>query len=324
MPAQINQTKIENIEVTRGLASLGVCVVHMGMLAEYNSYPAVNYIVNSGQLGVIMFFIISGFIMPYSLYKNNYKINDFFRFIIKRSIRIDPPYYILLALTLLFLIKSEQINLKNIIYNIFYLVPFVKTSYWYDTIFWTLGIEIQFYIILGLCYPLLMKLKMPYLIIILLLCFHSGKFAGWADRRFILAYGHFFALGFLAFLVKVKKIPTNFGIGLLIFLCLEMAFLIAIRYVVICLFTILLIMVVPPIKNRIMTFLAKISYSLYLVHMLVASIALPWLLPITINPLLTFIVLIMISICGAGIYYFLVEQHFVALSRRLKYKRSEQ
>ena len=38
-------------------------------------------------------------------------------------------------------------------------IPFVKKSIWYNDIFWTLGIEFQFYIILGLFFPILERIN---------------------------------------------------------------------------------------------------------------------------------------------------------------------
>lgn len=40
-----------------------------------------------------MFFVISGFIIPYSLYKAGYRRGDFGRFLLKRIARLDPPYF---------------------------------------------------------------------------------------------------------------------------------------------------------------------------------------------------------------------------------------
>src|SRR5690606_22446411 len=107
---------------------------------------------------------------------------DFFRFLIKRSLRIDPPYIIILILFLLvFNILSNvtsfhghaiPFKLTEFFAHIFYIVPF--TSYkFYDHIFWTLSIEFQFYILIGLLYFISTKYiyRYSFLIIFSLSCF---------------------------------------------------------------------------------------------------------------------------------------------------------
>jgi peptidoglycan/LPS O-acetylase OafA/YrhL len=45
-----------------------------------------------------MFFVLSGFIIPYSMARASYTVADFPRFVLKRVTRIDPPYLVAIAL----------------------------------------------------------------------------------------------------------------------------------------------------------------------------------------------------------------------------------
>src|ERR1035441_2897196 len=63
--------------------TVGSGVIHDGWLYRSGKY---------GWLGVEIFFVISGFIIPYSLYKAGYRVSDFTRFLLKRIARLDPPY----------------------------------------------------------------------------------------------------------------------------------------------------------------------------------------------------------------------------------------
>lgn len=148
---------IASVQYLRGLAALGVVFCHYGY--NFKSYPNLSAFFNFGQTGVHLFFLISGFIIVYSLTNSGYKTNRFFTFLLKRSIRIDPPYYVVIALTLLlYYILSLVANVAPIpviagqlVAHIFYLVPFTKYPF-YIHVFWTLSVEFQFYILIGLGY----------------------------------------------------------------------------------------------------------------------------------------------------------------------------
>src|SRR5471030_3192282 len=95
----MSKDKIVSIQYLRGLAALGVVFCHYG--------SNLSSIFNFGQTGVFVFFLISGFIIVYSLIKSGYQPAQFFTFLLKRSIRIDPAYYITIFLTItLFYILS--------------------------------------------------------------------------------------------------------------------------------------------------------------------------------------------------------------------------
>ena len=53
-------------------------------------------------MGVTAFFVISGFVLPLSLSSNGYRLSDAPVFLLKRAVRLEPPYLatILLIVTL--------------------------------------------------------------------------------------------------------------------------------------------------------------------------------------------------------------------------------
>jgi len=151
--------KIVSIQYLRGLAALGVVLCHYG--SGLTDYPRLSSFFSFGQTGVFVFFLISGFIIVYSLNKSNYESKQFFKFLLKRSIRIDPSYFVVILLTIvLFKIlaylpsfKGERIVLipGQLIAHIFYAVPFTKYPF-YNHVFWTLSVEFQFYLLIGILY----------------------------------------------------------------------------------------------------------------------------------------------------------------------------
>ena len=96
------KSKIASIGLMRGIASAMVCLYHLTngnkrLLPDDNMLRTGAWWLHTG--GEI-FFIISGFIIPYSMYVNNYSIKNIGTFFKKRMIRIEPPYLISIAVVL--------------------------------------------------------------------------------------------------------------------------------------------------------------------------------------------------------------------------------
>ncbi|RZK24251.1 MAG: acyltransferase, partial [Flavobacterium sp.] len=199
---------ITSVILLRAIAALGVCFVHLKMLTDFKTSAFLNYIFVNGQQGVTIFFVISGFILPYSLYKKQYQIKDFFNFILKRSVRVDPPYWCcILLLFILTPLPFSDFNFRGILFHITYLVPFIKSAHWYSDIFWTLSIEFQFYILLGLLYPVFMKL--PYYVSILIIVLVSALCLKFTYRGIIIANLYQFAFGYIAFMAYTNMIDRK-------------------------------------------------------------------------------------------------------------------
>jgi peptidoglycan/LPS O-acetylase OafA/YrhL len=107
----------------------------------------------------MFFFVISGFVIPLSLLKGRYHINDYTRFLYKRVLRLHPPYLAALALTLIIMFlsyKARKVNFPENGVSIF-------KSIWYlhipsdNPVFWTLAVEAQYYLFIGLFYILLTR-----------------------------------------------------------------------------------------------------------------------------------------------------------------------
>src|ERR1700730_14179989 len=85
-PAADTLPHLITIDVLRGLASLLVCWYH---IANRNLIDVGSILAASGahgNVGVPIFFVISGFVIPYSLYRGGYRISNFLRFVTKRIV----------------------------------------------------------------------------------------------------------------------------------------------------------------------------------------------------------------------------------------------
>jgi len=120
-------------------------------------YSSLKYVVSHGHLGVMLFFVISGFILglPFAKHQLNHeKPVSLKKYFLKRITRLEPPYIV--AMTVLFfgaVYVAKSLTLKwglisylsSITYthNLFFpnQLPFLNVSAW------SLEVEIQFYLL---------------------------------------------------------------------------------------------------------------------------------------------------------------------------------
>jgi len=138
----------DDIQILRGISVLWVVFYHFGFSAF-----------QSGFLGVDAFFVISGFLMA-SLYTDGKPI-DFYR---KRANRLLPAYFAIVFLTLgASLLLTTPNESDQVITQSFWALAFssnigfwTNTSYFAKAYFtpllhlWSLGVEIQFYLLVPL------------------------------------------------------------------------------------------------------------------------------------------------------------------------------
>lgn len=268
--------RLQTIDALRGIASLAVCLFHLtngnvnflpsGLLKSAGSY---------GWLGVEVFFVISGFILPYALCRAGYQLKYFATFLWKRIIRLDPPYII----TIIFIISLNylaakapgfggapfNVSLPQILFHAAYLNAFFGYE-WLSPIFWTLAIEFQFYWLIGLLLPAVVHQR---------LSIRAGLFGLLAAMAFLLPQGSFvfhwlplFMMGILAFqsqagLIGKRSFFLWLG-GLVVFGSYTLGPMIAVVGAVTA-----LAVVLKKFGGSILLFLGKISYSLYLIHVVV-------------------------------------------------------
>lgn len=313
---------IHSLNWLRGLASLLVCLFHFKLyIWKDESNNAILQFLDKGHFGVIMFFIISGFVIPYSMYVKKYEVKSFFKYLLKRSVRIEPPYIatILLCFAWGFYCQAKiwggefHVDWKQFFLNITYLAPFTHTE-WINIIFWTLAVEFQFYILTGLIFNLLMKNKfIRYLLFGLIIAL---GFVIPDSYRTVFNVYIFFVVGFQCFLFFVKEIKLPefvFSIVLAVVFVYFFEQVAGIPYVI---FTVLGVFLLN-FKTKISEFFGDISYSLYLIHGLIGGTIVLFTKDLPRSFLLG--VCVFNAIVCAYIFFRLIEQPFLRLSKKLKY-----
>lgn len=265
--------RIDTIDALRGIASLAVCWFHLtngnnkflpeGILKLSGAY---------GWLGVEVFFVLSGFVIPFALWRANYKLSNYSTFVYKRVVRLDPPYItsILVVIVLAYISflmpgfrgEKPSYSMFQIILHLGYMNPFFGYS-WINIIYWTLAIEFQYYLIIGLVYPLIVSkhlcIRYAALFILGLLAFLIPQ------DQFIFHWISLFILGLLVFYYKVGLI-SGYGFFVSLFIATSSSYIIHGAVICTATFVTSLVIAFVKLRNKLATFLGDLSYSLYLMH----------------------------------------------------------
>ena len=148
------------IDAMRGIAAMLVVLFHANegkhIPTLFQNLPRwFQLIIENGNHGVAIFFVLSGFVISHSVY--SYRVTGTFvsRFVVRRSLRLDPPYWVAIAVTLGFAYlsaafipdkASPEWSLNQIIAHFFYLQAILGFPHVND-VFWTLCLEVQFYLV---------------------------------------------------------------------------------------------------------------------------------------------------------------------------------
>lgn len=319
---------IKSIVSLRGIASLMVCIYHLvlGNTLFFDSNSIVEQISKYGFLGVEIFFIISGFVVPYSMLSNNYHISDLRRFLIRRSARVEIPYIasIVLVLFLNYLaglstnFNGERFvfNFSDFFSNIFYLSDFLNKS-WYQPLYYTLKIEFQYYIFIGLLLTLFLSKKKVILIMVLL----SMLFLSFLSTIELFKYFNLFSIGILTFLYKTQKLGLNYYILYILIILGVVNYQFQLEVVFVSVFSILYILLISR-SSKVLDFLGKISFSLYLIHIPIGGKIINFGLRFVQQDYQRYLLLIIsfiTSIIFAYIFYLLIESPALKLSKMIRY-----
>ncbi len=162
-PFMSESRRIVVVQYLRGIASLAVAWFHLT-----NSYGAdgIGPVGFYGWLGVDVFFVISGLVIPYSLWNSEvpYRVQGFTKFLSRRVVRLEPPYLasIVLVIALWYLSAAApgfrgthpSQDSYQVMFHLFYLIPLTRYE-WLQPVYWSLAYEFAFYIAVGLAYPIL-------------------------------------------------------------------------------------------------------------------------------------------------------------------------
>jgi peptidoglycan/LPS O-acetylase OafA/YrhL len=348
-PATTKRFKL--IDGLRGLAALAVTGFHFyaasPLLKPLSAiFPVpLQVLLTEGKLGVETFFVLSGFVIAYSLRKTPMTRKNLQQFVSRFLVRICPPYWVTIVLTLLLsylsnLFLTDRLAPMPSVAGLAAHLVFLQGLLNFDQIvpvFWTLSMEIQFYLFFALqmtivhwlcCRKLVQAsatplLFAPFTLLSMYLFFNSPY-----TQTFFLPYWHMFAMGALLCWMSESKAKSYW---FWFYSVLNVAYLITSQdwRTLVMLGTGALIYLAVS-RGKLyhwlnlgwLQYIGKISYSLYLLHLVIGMriVNLGYRFVGT-SPLLALIVFLLAiggSILFAHLMYAVVERPSVAFSHRFR------
>jgi peptidoglycan/LPS O-acetylase OafA/YrhL len=154
--------RISIIEAMRGLAAASVALFHFSVQLDLAARDTFFY----GWIGVDVFFVISGFVIPLSLYGRGYTILQFPQFMMRRLVRLEQPYLVSIILVLAVwhlstlmtgpTASAPDYSWPQVASHLLYAVPLTPFS-WVSPVYWSLAYEFVFYIVTGLTFASLIR-----------------------------------------------------------------------------------------------------------------------------------------------------------------------
>ncbi len=353
MKAAASPVRHEFIDALRGIAALMVVYLHMaGELTQYGlaggwELEVLTFfrrVVDLGKVGVVVFFAISGFVIPFTLMKGG--VAPIRNFVVNRIFRLYPAYWlsIVLGVICVWWMQGQEIPASTVAMNFTMLQQFVGVKNVLG-LYWTLQIELVFY---ALCVGLfalgllqkrkavfamalamlsgalalaaaryMYQMKLPVALLLAL----AVMFWGCVWRDYVLnddreakRLGWVFVAVFVAMMPVISLLAYNVDMGYeetwyryTFSYYLAMAILLANTTVI-------------RMKGRVMAWLGRVSYSVYLLGFIITALVMVGVAPL-VGPLLPahgYITLVIgLTLAAATVCYYALEAPLIKLGRQL-------
>lgn len=339
MSSEIKKPKayLYSIGTLRGLFVVLVAMFHFihGSGLQNDCYGCMDSFGQLAYPGMLGFFIISGFGITWSMYLGGYKLKFVPRFYLKRITRAEPPYLIglviIVATNYLVSLRPGYMGLPmtldwtQIALHVGYLVPFFGYE-WLNPVFWTLSVEFQFYLAIGLLFPLFTSKdwRLRSLAMLALIAVHLTT----PQLKYTVnTYIPLFLIGIVMFQDRVSMIGRR---EMLLWLAILLPLTFRYEYGAVVGFVCLLcvaMLLKDDHYSRIGNWFGEISYSLYLMHPPVSLVVIGFLLHFSHSwqmKLFGIALSLLLSALAAKIFFRFVENPWFRLSHNIRYPKDPQ
>jgi peptidoglycan/LPS O-acetylase OafA/YrhL len=313
------------LDALRGIASLGVVFYHFcdrpaaargGVAASLFTDAAHQF-----HAAVYVFFVLSGFVLPWAMDRSGYRLSHLPKFIAKRLLRLWPPcLLVLLMLGIFFWGEGRTLDVlaRELWPQLTYLCGILEKPRYLE-ILWTLELEIQFYLTIALLFPWLGHASPV---------FRRVVFAGFCllpllplRDAWVTQFSGIFGLGIAVFWLKSGRCGVWECLSWVGFaLCASFAEFTGLNLGTAAATALLLIL--PPPVPKFLEGLGAISYSLYLIHLFGMQVLGLWL-PLHADSSLGFFWRVCLhtlwALFLATLFYWLVERPCQRWAGRLKF-----
>lgn len=318
-----------SVTLLRGVAILMVFAYHIINQQWVAGVPVVLQLVKYGFSGVDVFFIISGFIIPYTMWRSKYTWRRFPRFIARRLARLHPPYLLSIALAILMEVIFFHINRWE--YHVDWTRVWVHSLYLieythyvsYNSVYWTLAVELQFYLLLAFIFPFIVSPKkwVRWLTLAALACLTFC--IHYYDKEHLFRHTFMFINGILLFQFVAGVIEKRELLILILINWVLMYFSMAPYGIMVAVFTTFVLLFYRK-KFVITEYLGKISYSFYLTHMIVSGWMMVFLKDRLEDGWLATGVRLVLSLVVASVFYYIIERPSVKLAGKIRMHRASE
>jgi peptidoglycan/LPS O-acetylase OafA/YrhL len=342
------------LDALRGIAALWVVLYHaeagghLGALTAYFPSWLTLVLFRSGHLGVAVFFVLSGFVIAHSLRNTKIDFASSQNFMMRRFLRLSPPYYVAIVLVLITnilssSIKGETLLLLNqpffigrLLAHLGYVQNLLGFT-GFDSVYWTLSLEMQFYLVfctlLGCSHWLEQSGKPGNRLIfgmsaIVAAVFPMGILESKGLDNTFLPLGFSFLLGVFAYWSWKGRLKPIFFYAYSVVLLIPAIVQQSMFEITAVLISIFILEVSR--ENRIQSwlgqswlqFLGRISYSLYLIHNplsgMIFFVTYKVLPKSTGSALIGLTATVVICICSANLMWYLVEKPSISWSQKIR------
>ncbi len=313
-----------NLDVLRAVAALLVCLHHF----DRGDEPALGILSAGGYLGVNIFFVLSGFVIPLSLYRSGFRYRDTGTFYLARLIRLYPAYLAaaVLAIGLHYVSTfvpgfagNHPYYTREILWANATLTSDLLGKPWIVPIFWTLAIEAQFYVLIALSFPLLVGRRPWSALLVVILWILAPLVFGVGPTVF--TWTALFTLGIAIFLYRESLLsPCWVGVVFAAAAAAEVAVHgWASAFIGVC--TAVFIAFCPRIDFRALVAIGTISYSLYLIHSVIGGRVINFTSRLPDQQFVHWLALavaVLLSLAAAAVLYYVIEKPSHVFSRRFR------
>jgi peptidoglycan/LPS O-acetylase OafA/YrhL len=334
------------IDSFRALAALMVFGYHI--TPQLTGLPL--QMLGYGWLGVQVFFAISGFVIARSVGRSRMTPSYVCNFIFRRSVRLDPPYWMVIASVLILLVASNALVIDGppapawdaVAAHVFYLQNILGYGDIVD-VFWSLCIEVQFYlafvVILGTAQSLSAHVgslcgwgrgaAMTVFGTMAVLSLAATPWFGLPPRVWLLTYWNQFFVGALAAWILQRRVAPGWFVGYASVLVTSALLLTGNVEDLTALITAVVILVAGErgwlhdgLNWSGLQGLGRISYSFYLVHTLTLARLTRMAVRVGVAAPISSVLIVSVgfgaSIVWAWLLYQVAESPCVRLSKRFK------
>lgn len=340
---------IKELDSVRGIAALSIMWLHFASGIPHQSTIG-TYLQKSSslfQVGVPLFFVLSGFLITRILIHSKTESHFFRNFYARRSLRIFPLYYLvlLIAFFLLPLLYGSSIpSGRNMLIQIFYLQNIAIAFKWLNfdgfNHLWSLAVEEHFYLFWPLIVYYCSAANLKKLIVFILIAQPVLRYL-LLQQNVDVFYFTFTRLdelcigGLIAIMELEGKIISKRLVAIVAGLCIAgvvfwLAFtgqrLHVIQSLKFSLFSIIFYIAIgyialnnnrwvnKALQNRVLFYTGKISYGLYIYHPICYTLVEYFIHPQ--GQIIKFVWCISSSYAVASLSYYLYEKQFLRFKKR--------